>query len=181
MRKVIVWEFLSLDGIIESPEKWVDSYIGDELSDFIRDENLSCDAILLGRLTYEAFITFWPHQTHNEFGFAEHLNHIPKYVVSTTLKVAEWNNSFIIRDSVVQEVTTLKSQHGGIIGVTGSATLIQTLLAAGLVDELHLLVFPLLLGNGLRLFQGDFAGAMKLVESRAFPSGVVLLSYGFER
>lgn len=180
MRKLIVWEFLSLDGVMESPEKWVDFYSGDDVADFIRDENLSCDAMILGRLTYEAFITFWPSQTNNEFGFAEKLNAMPKYVVSSTLKSADWNNTSIIHGDVVQEITALKAQPGGHIGMTGSATLVQDLLPTGVIDELHLLVFPLTRGNGLRLFVNGPALGMKLVESRVFASGVVLLSYQVE-
>src|SRR5690348_15140179 len=129
MRKIFVWEFLSLDGVMESPEKWVDFYADDEVSEFIKQENLACEALILGRLTYEAFITFWPSQTNNEFGFADHLNKIPKYVISSTLKQADWNNSRIIHGkTAMEEIAKLKQGAGGPIGITGSGTLIKAML-----------------------------------------------------
>src|SRR5690348_2079186 len=108
MGKLFLWDFVSLDGVVESPEKWVAPYDSDEGNEFIKVQNLECDALLLGRNTYEAFITFWPTQTHNEFGFADHLNAMPKFVVSSTLKDPDWNNTSVLAGDVVEAVTRLK-------------------------------------------------------------------------
>ncbi len=178
MGKLFLWEFLSLDGIIESPEKWIMPYESPEGSDFIKAQNLECDALLLGKKTYEAFITFWPFQTNNEFGFADHLNQIPKYVVSSTLQNADWNNAHVLNGDAVEVVTKLKEQYADKnIGLTGSPTLIYALMQANLIDEFRLMIYPIVLGRGARLFSDGVQTKLKLVEAKPFSSGVIGLSY----
>lgn len=184
MRKLVVSEFVSLDGVMEDPggaEKfehggWTMPYFSDEAGKLKFDELLASDALLLGRVTYEGFAKAWPTmEGTGEFG--ERMNSLPKYVVSTTLKEVEWNNSRLITGNVVEEVSALKQQPGQDILVGGSAALVQTLRQHGLVDEYCLLVFPVVLGSGKRLFDGGNKTGLRLVETQAFGSGVVLLRY----
>ncbi len=178
MRKVIVSEFLSLDGIMEASEQWQPPYVSDDVAEFIQAQILGLDAQLLGRVTYDMFAAYWPLQTHNEFGIADKLNTMPKFVVSSTLAKAEWNNSTILRGNVAEAVARLKQQPGGSIGIIGSATLVQSLMKEDLIDEYQLQVYPIVLGSGRRLFKdGMNTTALKLVESKTFSSGVVLLRY----
>ncbi|HLZ70724.1 MAG TPA: dihydrofolate reductase family protein [Dehalococcoidia bacterium] len=183
MGKLVVTEFVTLDGVMEDPggaEKsryggWSLRFFSDEAAKFKFDELSASDAQLLGRKTYEGFAAAWPSMQDE---FADRMNGMPKYVVSTTLQKAEWNNSQIIRDNVVEQITRLKRQPGRDLLVAGSRTLVQTLMQHGLVDEFRLLVHPIVLGDGLRLF-GDTGGAktMNLVECKPFSSGVVALTY----
>jgi dihydrofolate reductase len=134
--------------------------------------------MLLGRVTYEMFAAYWPSQTNNEFGIADKLNSQPKFVVSSTLEKGDWNNTTLIKGNVEEEIRTLKQQPGGDIRLTGSATLAQSLMQAGFVDEYWFLVHPIVVGRGKRLFpDGMELTGLKLVESKAFRSGVVLLRY----
>jgi dihydrofolate reductase len=182
MGKLFLWDFMSLDGVVESPEKWVTAYQSPDVYDFIKIQNLECDALLLGRMTYEAFITFWPFQTNNEFGFADKLNKMPKFVVSSTLEKADWNNTSILAGNVIEEVTKLKGRSSDEkIGITGSPTLVQALIKHDLIDEFRLMIYPIVLGTGKRLFRDDSNINLKLVETRPFKSGVVALSYQLER
>jgi dihydrofolate reductase len=174
MRRVVVTEFITLDGIMEDPHKWSFPYWNDEIDQFKHDELFASDAQLLGRVTYQGFAEAWPSRTGD---FADRLNSLPKYVVSTTLERAEWNNSHLIKANVAEQVAKLKQQPGQDILVHGSRTLVQTLMQHDLVDEYHLLVYPLVLGSGKRLFRDDSAATLKLAESKAFSSGVVLLRY----
>ncbi len=182
MRKIIVAEFLTLDGVMEAPETWQFPFLSDDISEYIKTGILALDAQLLGRVTYETFAGYWPTQTHNEFGIADKLNSMPKFVVSTTLDKADWNNSMLIKKNVIEEITKLKQQPGGDIGITGSATLVEALMRADLIDEFQLQVYPLVLGRGKRLFneQMDVKG-LKLIDSRTFSSGVVALIYQPDR
>lgn len=178
MRKVIVYEYVTLDGVMESPDKWQFPYYSDDVAEFNKAQILAFDASLLGRVTYEMFASYWPLQTHNEFGIADKVNSTPKFVVSSTLKKAEWNNSTIIKKNVVEEITKLKRQPGGHIGITGSATLVQSLMQHDLIDEYRLMVHPVVLGSGKRLFRdGSDTKALKLADTKTFSSGVVVLSY----
>jgi dihydrofolate reductase len=178
MRAVVVSQFLSADGVMGAPDTWQFPFQSEEMGDITERQIQSTDAFLLGRVTYEIFAGFWPTQTQNAFGVADKLNSAPKYVVSTTLQSADWNNTTLIRSNVIEEIRTLKQQPGGIIGITGSATLVHTLLDAGLVDEIQLLVHPIVLGDGTRLFvEGGRRTPMKLADSRTLPHGVVFLSY----
>lgn len=182
MRKVIVSEFLSLDGVMEASEEWQFPYVSDDVAEEIRATIHTAEASLLGRATYEIFAAYWPTQTHNEIGIADKLNSERKFVVSTTLERAEWNNSTLIRGNIVEEIRKLKQQPGGDIRIVGSATLVQSLMKAGLVDEYRLMIHPIVRGRGKRLFKdGMDTTALKLVETKSFSSGVVLLRYQPDR
>ena len=184
MRKVVVSEFVSLDGVMEDPggaEKfehggWTMPYWSDEIGKVKFDELFASDALLLGRVTYQGFAKAWPSMK-DEAGFADRMNSIPKYVVSTTLEEVEWNNSRLIKGNVVEEIFRLKQQPGQNILIGGSAKLVQALMQHGLIDEYWLLVYPVVLGSGKRLFQEVSKTTLKLVETRAFSSGVALLHY----
>ena len=171
---------MTLDGVVESPQDWSFPYWSDETAEFKWDELLATDAHLLGRVTYEGFAAAWPDRTDAQ-GFADRMNSLPKYVVSTTLKKAEWNNSAIIKSNVAKEVSKLKNQSGGDILVAGSMTLLRTLMENDLVDEYRLLTYPIVLGKGKRLFTDGPAASLRLTESRPMGSGVVLLRYEPER
>lgn len=161
MGKLVVTEFLTLDGVMEDPgggEKdrfdrggWAFRFERGEAGDrFKCDELMAADAQLLGRVTYEGFAKAWPSMGADEFG--KKFNEMPKFVVSTTLENPEWNNTTVLRGDLAEEVGALKERFSGDILVAGSATLVQSLLARGLVDQLNLMVFPVLLGAGKRLF-----------------------------
>src|SRR5258706_11718860 len=135
MTQIKVSEFLTVDGVMEAPETWQSNYIADDVAADIQADIHAADAFLYGRVTYEIFAGYWPMQTHNEFGIADKLNNTPKYIVSSTLKKADWNNSRLIKGNAVDEIARLKQQSSGIISITGSATLIQTLMQANLIDE----------------------------------------------
>lgn len=184
MRKIIVSEFISLDGVVEDPggaEKfehggWTMPYWHDEIGKFKFDELFACDALLLGRVTYQGFAAAWPSMK-DEAGFADRMNNLPKFVVSTTLTEATWNNSKLINANVVEEISQLKQQPGQDILISGSATLVHTLMQHGLVDEYRLLVYPVVLGSGKCLFTDVSKTTLKLVATQTFGSGVVLLQY----
>ena len=179
--KLIVTEFMALDGVVEAPNEWSFPYWTDQTGKFKFDELSAADVQLLGRVTYEGFASAWP--TMKDTGdFGVKMNGMPKYVVSTMLKKAEWNNSTIIKTNVAEEVTKLKKQSGGDILVAGSMTLIRTLMEHDLVDEYRLLTYPIVLGKGKRLFTDGVATSLKLTESRPMgATGVVLLRYEPER
>ena len=174
--KIVVTEFMTLDGVMEAPNEWSFPYWTDETAKFKLDELFASDVQLLGRITYEGFASAWPSRT-DEAGFADRMNGMPKYVVSKTLKNAEWNNSTIIKNNVVEEVTKLRGQSGGDILVAGSAALIRFLMEHDLVDEYRLLTYPIVVGKGKRLFAEGAAASLKLTESKPMGSGVVLLRY----
>jgi dihydrofolate reductase len=185
--KLVVTEFVSLDGVIEDPGGSEDfehggwSFEFDRGSDgdkFKLDETLASEALLLGRVTYEGFAAAWPSRS-DEVGFADKFNTMPKYVVSTTLTDPEWTNSTVIDGDVVEEIRKLKEEPGGDLVVHGSATLVRTLVDNDLVDEYRLMVFPIVLGKGKRLF-GDAADKkrLRLVDAKPVgPDGVVVLTY----
>ena len=182
MRKIVVSEFVSADGVMEAPDTWQFPFQTDEMGAIAERQTNDTDAFLLGRATYEVFAGFWPTQTNNEFGVADKYNSAPKYVVSTTLQKADWNNSTQIKSNVIEEIRRLKQQPGGRIGVIGSATLVHALLDAGLVDEIQMLVHPIVLGKGVRLFgEGGQPSSMKLADSKILSNGVVYLSYQLEQ
>jgi dihydrofolate reductase len=173
MGKLVVTEFVSIDGVFEDPGGaenyehggWTFEYDrGEDGNKFKVDELMEAEVQLLGRVTYEGFAEAWPSR---EGEFADKLNSDPKYVVSTTLKDPTWQNTTVISDNVVEEIAKLKEQTNGDILVAGSGTLVGTLLGAGLVDELRLMVFPTVLGRGKRLFpDGIDRLKLKLTESR---------------
>ncbi len=150
-------------------------YWNEEIGKFKLDELFTSDALLMGRVTYQGFAAAWPSRTDPQ-GFAERMNNLPKYVVSTTLQKVEWNNSRLVKGSVVEEVSKLKKQPGQNILVAGSAQLVQTMMEHNLIDEYRLLIYPVFLGSGKRLFRGGTNTALKLV-TKAFGSGVVGLVY----
>lgn len=171
MRKIVVTQFISLDGVIEAP-MWSMPYWGDDISNFKADETNAADMLLLGRVTYDGFAQAWP-QSKDEG--AVWMNAVPKYVISNTLKEATWNNTTIIH--TLDDVTKLKQGDGGTILVYGSGKLVNSLIAHNLVDDYRLLVYPVVLGKGQRLFEDGTQTTLKLVESKTFASGVVSLCY----
>jgi dihydrofolate reductase len=185
MGRIVVTEFVSLDGVMEDPGGsenfkyggWTfEIPRGDEGDQFKLDETLQSEALLLGRVTYEGFAAAWPSR---EGDFADKFNEMPKYVVSSTLTDPSWNNTTVLSGDVPAEVENLKQQHDGDIVVHGSAQLAQTLLEHDLVDALHLMVFPVLLGSGKRLFgERSDKKRLQLQSSRTVGEGVLVLVYG---
>jgi len=178
--KLVVTEFITLDGVVGEPQNWSFPYWSDETGKFKFDELVATDAHLLGRVTYEGFAAAWPSRT-DEAGFADRMNSLPKYVVSTTLEKAEWNNSTIINENVAEEIAKLKAQPGGDLLVAGSVTLVRFLMEDDLVDEYRLLTYPLVLGEGKRLFTEGNKASLTLTETKQMGSGVVLLRYEPDR
>ena len=177
MRKIVVAEFLSLDGVMEEPA-WTRPYWNDEIAKFKFDELFASGALLLGRVTYQGFAAAWPSMK-DEQGYADRMNSLPKFVVSETLEKVEWNNSRLIKDAkrVAEQVSKLKQQPDQDLLIFGSGELVQTLMQHDLVDEYHLLVYPVVLGSGKRLFRDGSKMNLKLVEAKSFSSGVALLRY----
>ncbi len=173
MRKIVVTEFLSLDGVMENPA-WTMPYWNDEIAQFKDEETQVSDSLLLGRITYEGFAASWPESKDEG---AAYFNNIRKYVVSTTLDTVDWNNSILIKDNIVEQITKLKQQDGKDIAVHGSATLVQTLIQHDLVDRYRLLVYPVVLGKGRQLFHAGTTATLKLVQIQSFSSGVAALIY----
>ena len=177
MRKLVVTEYLTLDGVFEEPGNWSFEYFNEEAMQYKRDELFSSDAQLLGRVTYEGFAKAWPTMT-GTGDFGERMNSMPKYVVSTTLTHAEWQNSTIINKNVVEEIQQLKEQPGQNILVAGSGKLVHTLMQHQLVDEFRCMVHPVILGSGKRLFpEGSEQYKLTLLETKAFKTGIVILHY----
>jgi len=184
MRKVVVSEFVSVDGVMEDPGGaegfefggWTMPYWNDEIAAFKTEELTASDALLLGRVTYEGFAAAWPGRN-DEAGFAEKMNTNRKYVVSSTLDKAEWQNSTVFGSNWADDLARAKQEDGRDILVFGSARLVQGLLTRGLVDELRLEVYPLVLGKGKRLFGDDSHTKLELVSQQATSTGVVLLVY----
>ena len=168
--------FMSLDGVVESPEKWSFPFWGDETQKFKFDELRATDALLLGRVTYEGFAAAWPGRKDPD-GFADRFNSMPKFVASRTLKKLEWTNSHLIKGDLAAEVAKLKQQPGQDIVIHGSPGLIRSLLPHDLIDEFRLLVYPLVLGRGKRLFDEASQTKLSLADSEAFSKGVVKLVY----
>ncbi|MGB2954083.1 MAG: dihydrofolate reductase family protein [Gaiellaceae bacterium] len=184
MGRIVVPEFVSLDGVMEDPGGaenfkhggWTfEIDRGDEGDKFKLDEALSSEALLLGRVTYEGFAESWPSR---EGEFADKFNTMPKYVVSSTLEKPEWNNSTVLNGDVAEEVAKLRQEQDGDIVVHGSARLVQTLVQNDLVDELRLMVFPVVLGSGKRLFgETSDKKPLRLVDSKVVGGGVAILIY----
>jgi dihydrofolate reductase len=184
MGRIVVTEFVSLDGVMEAPggedfkyKAWTfDFDRGDEGNKFKLDETLDSEALLIGRVTYEGFAPAW---SSREGEFADKFNSMPKYVISSTLDDPEWNNTTVLKGDVVDDVSKLKKDLEGDIYVHGSCQLAQTLIENDLVDELHLMVFPVVLGTGKRLFgETSDKKPMKLTDSKPVgPDGVLVLTY----
>jgi dihydrofolate reductase len=180
MRKIVAGLFISLDGVYESPDQWHFPYFNDEMGAEVGGLMAESDTMLLGRQTYEEFALYWPHQS-SDVEPADFMNNTPKVVISTTLKTPlAWQNSTLISGNVAEELTKLKQQPGKNIGITGSGTLVRSLLEQGLLDGLHLLVHPIVVGKGKRLWDGEHAQVpLKLMSSKTLSTGV--LSLGYER
>jgi len=179
MRKVVATELVSVDGVMEKPEEWAFSYSNNEMEEANASGMANSDAMLLGRVTYEEFASYWPYQNSAEQPYTDYLNNTPKYVVSMTLEEPlEWQNSTLIKGNVVEEITKLKQQPGEDIGSVGSGALVRLLLREDLLDELRLMVHPIVVGSGKRLFEdeGD-QKALELVDSKTFSTGVLYLTY----
>jgi len=185
MRRIVVTEFVSLDGVFEAPgpdgsgykyEGWTMNYGNDEFMKFKTEELMAADAQLLGRITYQAFAIAWPKMNEDEFG--KKFNSMKKYVVSKTLKKADatWENSHIIKGDIAKEIAKLKEESGKDIIVYGSGQLVNFLFKLGLVDEIRLLVYPIILGEGKKLFEGSYT-KLKLIEETNFKTGLLALRY----
>jgi dihydrofolate reductase len=178
VRKVVAVELVSVDGVMGSPEEWAFSYSNDEMEEVNAAGMAASDAMLLGRVTYEGLAAFWPNQPGGT-PLVDYINSVRKHVVSRTLEEPlEWNNSTLIEGDVAEGVAELKEQPGKDITIIGSGALVRSLLKAGLLDELRLVVHPIVLGGGKRLFEeaGDRM-PLELVGSRAFATGVLYLTY----
>ena len=178
MRKVIASEFVTLDGVLEDPQ-WTFEFPSEEQDKFKFDELAAVDSLLLGRVTYEGFAAAWPQMEEQTGEYGAWMNGYPKYVVSTTLEEPlEWNNSTLIKGDVAEEVSNLKRQPGKDILIFGSGTLVNALTQHDLIDEYRLMIFPVVVGSGKRLFgDGIDSKALRLVDTKTFGSGVVVLTY----
>ncbi len=191
MAKLTVTTFLSVDGVMQSPGGpeedprngfdlggWLVPYADEDMGRIVVDWFTDADGFLLGRNTYETFASHWPHVTDEADPIAPKLNDLPKYVATRTLDTVEWNNSTILKGDVVQEIIALKKGPGREIQVHGSGDLVQTLMAHDLVDEYRLLVYPVILGKGQRLFaNGAVPAALSLIDSRTTGAGVIAQTY----
>jgi dihydrofolate reductase len=182
MRKLVASFFISLDGVVQGPGPgddfelagWTMPYWDDDVAAFVGAGMQAADTLLLGRVTYQGFAAAFASSSGPD---AEAMNAYRKYVVSTTLEQADWANSSLIRGNVVEEITKLKQQPGQDIGMSGSGTLVQTLLRHKLIDELNLLIYPVVLGRGKRLFEDGLNPTLKLTQSKTSRSGVLLTTY----
>jgi dihydrofolate reductase len=190
--KLTMTTFLSLDGVMQGPGGpdedrsngfdqggWLVPYVDEDMGEFVNEWFAAADAFLLGRNTYEIFAAYWPKVTDENDPVATKLNSLPKYVVSNTVDKVEWSNSTLIRgDDLAEEIADLKQRSGRELQVHGSGHLAQTLMAHGLIDEYRLWIYPVVLGNGARLFrEGTTVAALRLVDTRTTGAGVVIHVY----
>jgi len=177
MRKIVAGLMVSVDGVVESPEKWTGPYFSPEIGQYVGSSFAGSDTLLLGRVTYQTFAASFSGDTSGD-PMAATMNAVPKVVVSTTLASPEWQNSTLISDNVAEKIAELKQRPGKNIGMSGSATLVTWLLRQGLLDVLDLLMFPVVVGAGKRLFdaEGSQVG-LELAASETFPAGVMHLTY----
>ena len=176
MRKLIVSTQASLDGVIENPQNWVFDYVNDEFFKYASDQLFATEALIMGRMTYEGFADAWSARAGADT-FADRMNSLPKYVASRTLKGSLTWNANLIQGDVAQEVATLKEGSGGAILQYGSGELTRTLLQHRLVDEFRVMMFPVAVGTGIRLFESIEQMPMRLLETQTFSTGVVILHY----
>jgi dihydrofolate reductase len=174
MRKIVSYLFITLDGVVESPEKWV--MYNDEMGTAINEMSHAADTLLLGRRTYDTFAASWPQRTNEDDPLADWMNNTAKVVVSSTLQDPTWNNTSVIGSEVHKQVQLLKEQDGTDILISGSPTLVRSLLDDKLLDELRLFVHPIVAGTGLRLF-GESSTSLKLAECIALDNGVLYTTY----
>jgi dihydrofolate reductase len=176
MRKIIVSSQVSMDMAVDNPQNFVFDYVNDEFFAYAREQLFESDALIMGRITYEAFAEAWSSRAGAD-EFADRMNSLPKYVASRTLKEPLTWNSHLIKGDVVKEVAKLKQQDGKNILQYGSGELTHTLLENGLIDEFRLMVFPVAMGTGQRPFENIQKAPMKLLETKTFNTGVVILHY----
>lgn len=177
MRKVVAVEYVTLDGVFESPGEWSAPYWNDEIAAYQSERLMGSDALLLGRTTFEEFAGAWPDMDEGDFGHK--MNTMPKWVAGRFTEPLPWNGT-AIKGDVVASVKELKKESGGDLLIGGSATLVQTLLGLGVVDELRLLQFPIVHGSGRRLFTSGVQFGAKLIDSQVSTTGVAMLTYGPE-
>ncbi len=184
MRDLVVTQNITLDGVIDAAEGWFEPG-GDEAEvdpsdvlEALREQREAADGLLFGRVTFEQMRGYWPLQTDDQTGITDYLNSVSKYVVSSTLQDAEWERTTVLRGALTEEIQALKAEPGRDIVTTGSIRLVHSLIAAGLVEEYRLFVYPVVLGRGARLFDGATeVPRLRLTHSRPFRSGIVLLTY----
>ena len=179
MRKVVSWLFISLDGVVEAPNEWQFDVMDDDMIAAISSQMDAEDAMLMGRVSYQEWASYWP--TSADEPYASHINNMPKYVVSTTLDdVAwgQWEKPTLIKDNLATEINKLKQQPGKVISVGGSPTLVRSLIQEDLLDEFKLMIHPIVVGKGKRLFTEDVdLQRLKLVDSKVTGTGVVIVTY----
>src|SRR5215475_14561219 len=178
MRRLIVTENSSLDGIVSPMDGWFDPAAADaDVTAANQEQRDAADGLLLGRQTYQDLYGFWPHHHEDTTGISDYLNRVEKYVLSSTLETAKWENTTILRGTLADEVASLKDRPGKDIVVTGSISVVQALVTTGLVDLYRLFVYPAVQGHGRRLFPDGMRTRLNLTDSRTFSSGIVLLEY----
>jgi dihydrofolate reductase len=176
MGKIVSNFFISLDGVVESPDQWHFPYFNDEMGAVIGEGMATMKAFLMGRVLYEEWSDYWPKQD-DDVPFSSFINNTPKYVVSNTLEEATWNNTTVVSGDVTAQLREIKERTDGDIGISGSATLVRWLLANDLLDELALLVHPIAVGHGQRLFEDTPTHPLELVTSNTLATGVLHLVY----
>jgi len=174
MRTIVESTLVSLDGVIEDPAAWVGRYLDDEFQRAALARLMGSEAMLMGRRTYELLARDWAGQTGD---FADRINAIPKYVFSTTLGRADWNNAIVVKGEVVSEVRALKARGDGELALYGHGLLGQTLLKVGLLDEMRLSIFPIFVGAGKQLYRSGESARLQLIEATSLPTGVVVTRY----
>lgn len=176
MGKIVSGFFISLDGVVESPDKWHFPYFDDAMGAAVGESLETNEAFMMGRVLHDEWSEYWPNNPDDD-GFGPFINNIPKYVVSNTITESGWNNTHVITGDVATQIGELKARTPGNIGMSGSATTVRWLLANGLLDELHLLVHPIAVGHGQRLFEDTSTHPLKLLSSETFETGVLNLKY----
>jgi dihydrofolate reductase len=175
--RLVATEYVSLDGVFEEPGRWSGPWFDEQAAGFKWEELQASDALLLGRVTYEGFAAAWPTFS-DELGFADKMNTMPKYVVSSTLDKAEWTGSEILGPDLLAEIARLKAQPGGDLLLSGSGQLFRALMTADVIDRYRFMVHPVVLGDGRRLFaDGADRRAMSLASTTSFAAGIVILEY----
>ncbi|MDE2026233.1 MAG: dihydrofolate reductase family protein [Patescibacteria group bacterium] len=177
MRKLIITEYITLDGIFEEPGRWSFDFWSEEAARYKADELFASDVQLLGRVTYEGFANAWPKMEQETGEFGKKMNAMLKYVVSSTLQNPSWKNTLIISKNILEKIQNLKNQDGGNILVAGSGQLVPFLMANNLIDEFHFLLHPVVLGKGKRLFTNPQKFVLQLVETKTLPNGLIALQY----
>ena len=179
MRKVVSWLFISLDGVVEAPNEWQFDVFDDSMIADLGSQMDSEGAMLMGRVSYQEWASYWPASTDEPY--ASHINKLPKYVVSTTLDDVEWGKwekPMLIKGNLAAEINKLKQLSGKNIGVGGSPTLVRSLIQENLLDELKLMIHPVIVGKGKRLFTEDLGlQRLKLVDSKVTVTGFVIVTY----